>query len=78
MNGQTANNANNSVTSETAEADTTSSPMVQPNTPQQPTRNENGSNNNSPTGESRKISFKTICSLEKEKRIIILHAHDTE
>jgi len=48
VNNQIANNANNSVTSEIAEADTTNS-MVQPNTPQQPTRNENGSNNNSPT-----------------------------
>lgn len=51
MNNQTTNNASNSTTSETAEADTTSSPIVQPNTPQQPTRNENGSNNNSPTSE---------------------------
>jgi len=49
VNNQTAN-ANNSMTSET-EADTTNSSIVQPNTPQQPTRNENGSNNNSPTSE---------------------------
>lgn len=50
MNNQTANNANNSMTSEAAETDTTNSSIVQPHTPQ-PTRNENGSNNNSPTSE---------------------------
>jgi len=50
MNNQISTNANNSVTSEIVEADTTSS-SVQSNTPQQPTRNENGSNNNSPTSE---------------------------
>lgn len=50
VNTQAANNANNSVTSESAE-DTTSSPMVQSNTSQQLTRNENGTNNNSSTGE---------------------------
>ncbi|KYQ56552.1 E3 ubiquitin-protein ligase SMURF2 [Trachymyrmex zeteki] len=67
VNNQTANNANNSVTSETAEADTTNSSMVQPNTPQQPTRNENGSNNNSPTMESAPSqNAQTVSELPKE------------
>ncbi|EFN81984.1 E3 ubiquitin-protein ligase Smurf1 [Harpegnathos saltator] len=67
VNNQTTNNASNSTTSETAEADTTSSPIVQPNTPQQSTRNENGSNNNSPTMESvRPQNAQTVSELPKE------------
>lgn len=65
MNNQAVNNANNSVTSETAEADTMSSPIVQPSTPQQSTRNENGSNNNSPTGEFLQNFFKNNTFLKK-------------
>jgi len=51
MSNQISTNANNSVTSEIVETDTTNSSIVQSNTPQQPMRNENGSNNNSPTSE---------------------------
>jgi hypothetical protein len=50
MNNQISTNTNNSVMSEIVETDTTSLP-IQSNTPQQSTRNENGSNNNSPTSE---------------------------
>ncbi|KYM92107.1 E3 ubiquitin-protein ligase SMURF2 [Atta colombica] len=67
VNNQTANNANNSITSEIAEADTTNSSMIQPNTPQQPMRNENGSNNNSPTMESASSqNAQTVSELPKE------------
>jgi len=53
MNYQATNNANSSG-GEAIEADTSSS-MVQSNTPQQSTRNENGNNNNSPTSELLQI-----------------------
>lgn len=74
MNTQTGNITSSSVTNETAEADTSNSPTIQPNTPQQPIRSENNINNNSPTSKYDKILLNNI-SLKHISVYLYIYLH---